>query len=100
MVRRSRSAAVSVRSFFGHSDARALCGCTMPDSSPLTSGYGSVLIAVTPHATTEPHANEPNQAVRQFTLMFAALMTGAQRVISLSIRARNSAGLLPIGSIN
>src|SRR5678815_5667381 len=61
MVRRSSSAAVSVRSFFGHSDERAPCGGTMPDSSPLTSGYGSVLIAVTPHATTEPHANEPNR---------------------------------------
>ena len=37
----------------------------------------------------------PNRAltnIRQFTLMFAALMTGAQRAISPSMRARNSAG--------
>ena len=68
----------------------------MPDSSPLTSGYGSVLIAVTPTLPTEPS----RRLARQFTLMFAALITGAQRAISPSMRARNSAGLLPIGSIN
>src|SRR3954470_23307125 len=59
MVRRSSSAAVSVRSFFGHSEGRAPCGGTMPDSSTLTSGYGSVLIArhstlPTQHADEQP----------------------------------------------
>ena len=68
----------------------------MPDSSTLTSGYGSVLIAR--HSPRYQH--NPLTNIRQFTLMFAALMTGAQRAISPSMRARNSAGLLPTGSIN
>src|SRR4051794_34669984 len=56
MVRRSSSAAVSVRSFFGHSDDRALCGGTMPDSSTLTSGYGSVLITgYSPRSHNQPN---------------------------------------------
>src|SRR3954464_15628363 len=54
MVRRSSSAAVSVRSFFGHSDGRAPCGGTIPDSSTLTSGYGSVLIARHSTLPTQP----------------------------------------------
>src|SRR5258707_1057967 len=44
MVSRSSSVAVSVRIFFGHSGERPACAGTIPDSSTLTSGYGSVLI--------------------------------------------------------
>src|SRR5471032_2716870 len=60
MVRRSSSAAVSVRSFFGHSDGRAPCGGTMPDSSTLTSGYGSVLIARHSTLPTQPTDEQPS----------------------------------------
>jgi len=77
-------------------DAEPHCAAHMPD---LRQETGASADEPLPPARAGGRARAASVSRRQFALMLAARMTGAQRAMSASIRARNSAGVEGIGAI-